>query len=133
MLRSQINYKLRWRFDYINRPPKYGIWSMATGKPSDSAYSQPKDGLLTASIEGKDVHTKEIKRLADCPGQDFRMFQWVATASMPAVSGLVSYTPRSTLVGLKLITRNEVIEVLNTGVKNVSLITKAEENIKSSF
>jgi hypothetical protein len=107
-------YKLRWRFDYLSRPSKAGMWALTTNNPVDCAWSQPKDGLVRASIEGKNIKTKEIEVLAESRGQDFRVFQWLATALCPIFHNGDSVL-RSTLVGLKLLTSDDEVSVMCDG------------------
>jgi hypothetical protein len=126
-------YMLRWRFEYKNRPAKYGIWGTATGNPVDSAYCQPTDGLVMAMIEGKNITTREIHQLAGCEGSVFRGFQWVAEASLAMAVGAGAHTPRTRLSGLKLLTASHVVTVMADGSSESRLITDGETRIKSFY
>lgn len=102
------NYKLRWRYDFAQRPSRHGMWSLPAQTTEDMAAFQNKEGLIRASIEGQDVRTSEIKTFAECDGWDFLNFQWIA-----ARFGL--YVGADKIVGIKLITRNLNIAVFANG------------------
>jgi hypothetical protein len=109
-------YLLRWRFEWPDKPAKYGMWSHSGAKDdlATKAWCNNKSGLLYAIIEAKDFITREIKTIVRCPGQDFRNFQWVALASMPGfVKG--SVTPMTRIGGITILTRAEDIQVFDTG------------------
>lgn len=114
-----MKYLLRWRFHWFDRPSKFGMWSHP-GEQKDlatKAWYHNKEGLILAVIEGKDVVTREVKVLVECPGQDYRNFQWVALASVVpgALAGGGSVTPLTRIGGLKVQTRNEEITVMDDG------------------
>jgi len=44
-------YRLRWRFDYANRPTKVGKWSHPGTTRETQAKYQAKEGLVRAAIE----------------------------------------------------------------------------------
>lgn len=128
---SQPNvYMLRWAFEYSNRPRKAGMWGMATKNPVDSAWAQPKDGLIYALIEGKDIKTRLTHRLVECPGADFRTFQWVATAALPGMGLKGAVTLRSKLVGLKILSRDICLEVHSDGKLLKRALTDGERSIQ---
>jgi len=108
-------YDLRWRFDFAGRPPKWGKWSSPGNSNETKASHQNAEGLVRASIEGKNVFNPgDVRILAECNGQDFVNFQWSAIAITPAMfKGTVK--PVHALVGMKLLTRDELIEVAATG------------------
>lgn len=110
-----IKYRIRWRFDYVGRPEKYGLWSLSTKNMSDQAWCHNYPGLLTASVEGKTFEGK-IVRLAEMSGQDFMNFQWLAQAIIPG--GMPKGTVRCICsnTGLRIIGRNETIDVFDSGV-----------------
>jgi len=114
-------YLLRWRFDYLDRPTKYGQWSRAATLETDMAYFQNKEGLVRASVEGKDILTREIKTLAECDGWDYVNFQWMAELRMRSDGYGTSQH-----VGLKLVTRDFWIEVYARG--NVLRVPRTEED-----
>jgi hypothetical protein len=109
-----MQYLLRWRFDYPSGT-KTGLWSRPGEHNSAKAWANHHAGLLRASIEAKDVRTKEIKPLAECDGHDFRSFQWVAVAKTPAIAFKGSVTPATSIAGMRLLTSGKDILVLNNG------------------
>lgn len=125
-------YTLRWRFDYLTRPSKAGMWGLTTRNKVDSAWSQPRDGMIRACIEGKNLRTREIKMLAECRGCDFRVFQWLATALCPIFPG-GTRSLKSKLVGLKMLTRDEQVTVLYDGSVQVEPLSESlrELNFKT--
>lgn len=109
-------WMLRWRFEYLHGVIKYGQWDRHGDFEQDQAWRQSKTDLLYACIEGKEVHTKELKILHRCLGRDFVNFNWIATASVPAMmKGSVTPTPR--IVGLMLVDRNDNHQVFKHGGK----------------
>jgi hypothetical protein len=70
-------YDLRWYFEYLDRPDYYGGWNSTD--PRRPAWSHAFEGLTKAMIQARDGGT-EFKVLAECPGQDFQNFQWIAIA-----------------------------------------------------
>ena len=101
------------------------MWSKSTNNPSDMASFQPKDGLVRAAIEAKDVSTREVKTIVECDGWDFVNFQWDAEfrTQMGAVNGMGVHT----LVGLKMVTRDYWISV-NQFTGKVRTIKRTEED-----
>lgn len=127
---SQPDYILRWVFEYQDGRRKAGMWGQATRNPVDSAWAQSTKGLARAVIEGKHVTSRKLVRLAECSGQDYRTFQWVATAAMPGMGFKGAVTLRSRLVGLKLLARDKVFEVNGKGDVNITPITKRQNEIQ---
>lgn len=115
MLSLPRKYLLRWRYDYPNGS-KMGMWSNPGDRKANQAWCQNKEGLVRASIEGKDLVTKEIKTLAECDGHEFRVFQWMAAAKIP-VGLRGSVKPASQLVGMKILTSEKEIAIFDTGQK----------------
>lgn len=104
------NYRLRWAFYYADhKAPRLGLYDSAGQGPKDSAYACSKENLLTACIEGKHEKTKQIVRLAECAGEDFVNFQWIATAKLAAGN---TYQP---IIGLMIVSRDEKIQVFRSG------------------
>lgn len=110
-------YLLRWRFEWADRPAKFGMWSHP-GKQDDlatKAWCSNKEGLLWAIIEAKDFLTRETKTIVRCPGQDFRNFQWIALAVAPSLNFKGAVTPMTMVGGLTMLTRTEDIQVFDSG------------------
>src|SRR3990172_4226027 len=76
-------YLLRWRFDFSDKPTRYGVWNSSI----EPAWSVNKNNLVRASIEGKDMQTRETRIIAECDGWDFVNFEWVAAT--PIHIGLI--------------------------------------------
>lgn len=108
--------RLRWRFDFADKPTKRGVWDAGSMRPEDAAWAVNKTGLVAAFIEAEIRHSQEELELVRCPGQDFAMFQWEAYAKMPGLlKGNFNFTPRTTISGLSILTRNEKITVYVNG------------------
>lgn len=108
-------YRLRWRFDFAHKPPKWGGW-MNTGRGDESkAYLVNKDGLVKASIEAEDIRDWKIYELASVSGQDYVNFQWEALAIAPNLMNMPHETKlKSQIVGLRLVRRDwETIVYVN--------------------
>ena len=90
--------RLRWRFEYSNKPAKYGGWDYTGNDENLSAWRQPREGLVAAILEAKTPEGIVLK-MVDCPGVDFCNFQWEMEARMS--SGHMAYRH----VGLTLISR----------------------------
>jgi hypothetical protein len=98
-------YDIRWRFDFANRPSKYGKWSSPGNSPELKAHLQMREGLVRACVEGKNRNDpSDVRALAQCDGHDFVNFKWMALASMPGnFRGTVK--PVHRLQGMQLVTR----------------------------
>ncbi len=128
MLNQRRKYLLRWRYDYPNKII-CGMWSNPGEHPSNKAWCQNKEGLIRASIEGKDILTKKILVLAECDGHDFRNFQWIAAARVPAMSVKGDYTPLTQLVGMKLLTTDRELSVFDTGQTQDNALKNGEKEL----
>lgn len=116
-------YLLRWRFDYADRASVFGMWN----SPHISAWDKNREGVVRASIEAKDVATREVRTVVACDGHEFRNFQWLAVAAVGPFRG--SVTPATHNIGLKLLTRDEEIAILVNGKGARRLLTEDEKNI----
>lgn len=112
-------FLLRWRYEWPDRPAKFGMWNQPGDLPVNQAWAQNKDGLAYAVIESKNIKTREIADVVRCPGHDFLNFQWIAAASVSGAGlvrgGFGSVVPRTKLVGIKMITRDESLAVYVSG------------------
>lgn len=95
-----MRYRLRWRFDFLNRPSKFGQWDRDADRLEEKACYQNREGLIRASIEGKNWRTYEVKILAECDGWDFINFAWRAEFRGNAKTSYTRHT------GLELWTRD---------------------------
>ena len=93
-----------------------------------TAWDRNKEGLVRASIEVKDMASKQTFVRAECDGHDFRVFQWLAIAKVnPNFKGSISPTPVN--IGLKMLTTRKVVTVLYDGTVDVRDITKDELDV----
>ena len=108
-------YRLRWRFDYADRPSKLGMWQYASDKPEEMACFQKTDGLTRACIESENLRTWETEVVCECAGWDFVEFRWVTAVNVQPLAMQAPITTPGTLVGLELITREKRATALVDG------------------
>jgi len=125
MLNQPRKYRLRWRFDYLGKPSKMGMWSLTSNNPVDQAWNK-NTNVIRAKIEVKDLATREIKVLVSCPGVDFLNFGWLAVARGP-VFFRNSVQPVHQLIGLQMWTREKKIAVFDTGKIQIVNLKPAEK------
>jgi hypothetical protein len=82
---NQKRFDYRWVLDYGTHQ-KYGPWSKPVKREEDKATNQPRDGLLSARVEGRD-YQGHILCLARCDGLDFVGFQFKVIQRMPVRNG----------------------------------------------
>jgi hypothetical protein len=119
-------YRLRWRFDYVNRPSKVGMWLFASNKPEEMACFQNTEGLLRAAVECESLLTWKTEIVVECDGHDFVEFRWVNAVSVNPLALQGSVTSPGTLVGLELITKSKRATCLVNGKFSVRDLTPAE-------
>ena len=117
-------YLLRWRFDFTNKAPVFGMWNSS----GIEAWDKNREGLVRASIEAKSQVTKLTKAVAECDGHEFRNFQWLAIARVPP-NFRGSISPRPETVGLKILTTDEEVTVLMSGQCEKRPLTEGEKSI----
>jgi hypothetical protein len=103
--------RLRWRFEYADKPAKYGGWDYLGDDPGLSAWRQPREGMVMAILEAK-TSDGVILQLVECPGQDFCNFQWEMEARLNA--GSLAHRH----VGLTLVSRSYRYTVFVNGNTN---------------
>ena len=110
-------FLLRWKFIYSDGSSKAGLWSNSGPKNdlTSKAWCNNREGLKNALIEAKNNDTRETSVVAECSGQDFQNFQWLALASVQPFGIKGAVTPLTRVGGLKLITRHEEISVFDNG------------------
>lgn len=113
-------YLLRWRFDFTSGASRFGMWSQPGDVEKSGAWRQTKVGLFVARamIEGKHFIKRTTHVLAECSGEDYCTFQWMALAHLAPLGLRGSVTPLTRLNGLSLVTREEIIEVTTDGRVN---------------
>jgi hypothetical protein len=128
--KNSTKWLLRWRYDFISHPVKYGQWDRSATLMTDMACYNLKEGLIRASIEAKDILTREIKTIVEVDGQNFCNFQWIAITRSPAIhSGTMNI--RANNVGLRLIGRYTSFEVYKDGT--VVMKERSIEDQKFNF
>jgi len=110
-------YLLRWRFDFQTGASRFGMWSQPGNIEQAGAWRQTKSGLhvVRAVIEGKHYVNRTTHALAECSGQEFVMFEWLAFARLNPLGLKGSTVPRTTLGGLSIVTREEIVTVMVSG------------------
>jgi hypothetical protein len=104
-------YLLRWCYRYHDgKPDKRGQW--LNGVEGEAARIT-RENLLVAVIEAKDWETRDVFPLYECPGQDFVLFQWLATQRI-RMGGPICYG-EGAVVGLRILARNEIVDVFTNG------------------
>lgn len=117
---------LRWKLEYVDKPPRGGGWDYTGDDPLLQAWRQPREGLLFAVIEAKD-HNQIIHRVFECNGQDFCNFQWEAEASV-SLNGKVGQHRQ---VGLTLVSRSERATIFRNGFCQV--IQRQADDLDNHF
>lgn len=128
------NFRLRWVFDFAgNKPTRKGMWSEPGDVAKDGAWRVNKDGLVHAAIERECMTSYKIETVAECDGHDFVNFEWMAAASVPALSLIGSQVSkidlRGAIVGLRLVTRDLNLECLVDGRQMVKPRPEAEKKL----
>lgn len=114
-------YLLRWCYHFHgNKPSKRGQW--LNGGEGEAA-SVSRENLRCAVVEAKDIITREVFPLYECDGQDFVLFQWKAA--------LAVQTGVTRLDGLRMICRDQYVEVFVTGEVNIHPITRPDYDFQS--
>ena len=118
-------YLLRWCYHFNgSKPSVRGQWSPG-GSEGDAA-SVSREGLRCAVIEAKDIRTREVFPLYECDGQDFVIFQWIATQSYSGFS-----RGAHSVDGLRIIARDQYIEAMVNGDVNPFPISAPNFNFQS--
>ena len=123
-------YRLRWRFDFADRPSRVGIWNGA-GRHEDGAWAVPKNGLVRAAIEAEDLRTFEQKLMFEVDGADYVSAQWDAYGRMSGMGPAAgSMTLRQHVGGLSFLTRTEKVTVSVNGTISRRPLTESEKLFK---
>lgn len=104
-------FRLRWRYDFKNRPSKAGQWDKDASIEGEKACRQHREGLTRAVIEGKHKESLAVMPIVDCDGQDFVNFQWMMEYRGNSKTGQGFHRH----VGLELLTRKDCISVFFDG------------------
>lgn len=124
-------YRLRWRFDFADKPTKYGLWNLSSNNPSDQACYVNKNGLVRASIEGENVITYELKTFFECDGHDYVTCKGEAFVRVSNVLGFNGkHQPRVNISGISFITRDKRVTVHCNGDVESRDLTAEEKKFK---
>ncbi len=125
-------FDLRWRFDFTNKPTKYGQWSRPAANQSEMAAFVNKDGLVRACIEARNYYTHEMLIIAECDGHEFVNFKWNATRhKMMTSTNLPMLANFHNLMGLKLVCADMEVDVYFNGESEVK--PRSEEDKKFHY
>lgn len=120
-------YQLRWRYDFPDREPIRGVWSPSAKEGAAAKIS--REGLRYAMVEARDLRREKTFVMYTCEGQDFVLFQWIATLHVQ--QGVMNSRAVTQVDGLRIIARNEIIECMVNGDVNIKPITTPDFNFKS--
>jgi hypothetical protein len=122
-----IQRLLRWRYDYADKPTKFGQWCVAGETPKDMALYNNK-GIIRAAIEAKDMVSRVVSTVAEADSANFRVFRWLAVARIPM--GLRGeFTPTTNIVGLSMWTMDDCIECYIDGTIKTRPLTNDEKKL----
>lgn len=123
---------LRWRFDYVAAPSRYGSWDYASGREEDTAERQPKAGLRRATIEARDVFTGAVFPVVEMDGHMFVTCRGIGYAVLPATmgNGAVPLRPVTRVIGISFWTPTEKISVYVSGNVVRQALTSAERGLR---
>lgn len=115
MIVGKPKYLLRWRFDFANKPTRFGMWNSSgpSQHGAHMAWSTNKEGLVLAQIEGKDILSREVRTLVACDGHEFVNMKWYAVIKHGLQNFAGAYPGR--LIGMILQTREMDVLYLMDG------------------
>lgn len=124
-------YRLRWRFEFVGKPTKCGVWDLGSDLFVDSAVAVNKAGLLWACIEAEslDPHNYEIKTLVREPGQNFASFKGEVFSRCGAF-GVGEMQLQALVSGISMMTNTEYITAHVDGSVDRRLLTDEEKEFK---
>jgi hypothetical protein len=121
-------YLLRWRFVYSDgKPDKAGLWCDSGGIETMAAYTT-KEGLGHAIIEGKDLVTRNTKKLVSIPGHAFRNFEFLGAVKAPMGNLKKPVTIAPMILGARLISGENRYTVFISGRQTSESLSDAEKS-----
>ena len=124
-------WRLRWRFDYSGRGTKYGSWNCSSPLQKDMAAFQPKEGLVSASIEGESTHTFEMRTFYECDGHEYVSCQGEAYGKIRNPLGITGAgNPMVFFSGLSFITRDKKVTVFIDGTMQQEFLRNKKADYK---
>ena len=137
-LRKQlpINYghspllRLRWRFDFKDKPSKVGQWNGTSQNPCDMAAYINKAGLIRMAVEGEKISQWVTKTIFDVVGSEYVSCQWRTALSAPGIGGPMRYVKSGDVIALVVKTNKYKITVFVDGQMKRELLTEDELKFK---
>jgi len=125
-----IIFDVRYRFEYWDgKADNIGKWNHSGDHIANQAWCVDKNGLSWVFIEAKNIFSGELRKVVECPGQDFRFFQWRAIKGV-SLKNVSAPTPTIN-VALVMWTLNKKISVYRFGKIDVEDLN--EHEMKSNF
>jgi len=118
-------WRLRWRFDFVDRPTRRGVWNDGSGLLQDKAAYVDKSGLLRAYVEGEKVGAYYVKILAEVDGHEYAHCAWEAAAQMAPFYKKTYRTPGN-IIGLSLFTADKKTTVYVDGQIKTTNLTQRQ-------
>lgn len=103
-------YDLRWCLEFANKTARRSQWSRSSNNKDEMAYSVNLNGLVSASIEARNVVTMEEFKLAECAPEDYCLFKWTAARTQTYTAQHHMVNSVQYMTGLSLVTRDVVLE-----------------------
>ena len=125
-------YRLRWRFDFVDKPSKCGVWNGASNNFADSAAAVNKTGLVRAVIEGEKIGEWVVKTLFEMDGHNYVTSQWIRLANASAMMSkdVQKASLPSSLIGLALLSSDKKYIVYIDGTGAIVQLPKMRQDIK---
>ena len=118
-------WDLRWRLDYTDGRRIVGVWMLHNDKDNATkASAQPREGLLKATIEGREVGTNQAIELLSCDAPHYVGFCWEAGMGYaPSTRGV---SKGGSVIGLSIQGWHHKVSVFIDGSSRVSDATKKD-------
>lgn len=123
-------YRLRWRFDFANKPSKVGVWNGASDLLSDKAAFVDKTGLIRAAIEVEDRLGCIVKPLVEVDGHRYASAKWLTATNLPAFfrrSKVTSMKRQPAIIGLQFLTDSHKVSAFVDGSVSFRDLTDHEK------
>lgn len=122
-------YRLRWRFEFLNKTSKFGGWNATETRPEFMAAFVKKDKLVAAIIEGERISSWGIKRFVEIEGQKYVSTEWLCAVSTAILSPGVE-VKQGSVVGMSMMTDSKKITVYIDGQIKVRDLSDYEKKFK---
>ncbi len=125
-------FRLRWCFDFANKPTRYGGWNdtrQLEGITNEMAWTVNKDGLIQARIQGEKLGEGINRTLFEMDGHEYSSARWVTAAAVGGWwSGTKTVSP--TVIGLTMIGRDKAATIYVDGTGSMLPLTEYEKKHK---